>query len=49
VLIETGHPYFAASAGIMNYYRLAYSSISEELISEGVKRIAHEIDQLTRH
>ncbi len=48
VLIETGHPYFAASAGIMNYYRLAYSSISEELIPEGVKRIAHEIDQLSR-
>ena len=48
VLIETGHPYFAAGAGIKNYYRLAYSSISQELIPEGVRRIASEIDQLAR-
>jgi len=49
VLIETGHPYFAAGAGIKNFYRLAYSSISEELIPEGVSRIAEGIDQLSRH
>ena len=33
VLIETGHPYFAAGAGIKNFYRLAYSSISREFDS----------------
>ena len=48
VLIETGHPYFAAGAGIKNYYRLAYSSISEDLIPEGVNRIAKEVDRLSR-
>lgn len=47
VLIETGHPYFAAGAGKRNFYRLAYSSISKELIPEGVARIAKEIDILT--
>ena len=48
VLIETGHPYFAAGAGIKNYYRLAYSSISQELIPEGVRRISQEIETLAR-
>ena len=49
VLIETGHPYFAAGAGIKNFYRLAYSSISRSLIPEGVSRIAQEISKLSRH
>ena len=49
VLIETGHPYFAAGAGIKNFYRLAYSSISRDLIPEGVSRIAQEISKLSRH
>ena len=49
VLIETGHPYFAAGAGIKNFYRLAYSSISQDLIPEGVSRIAQEISKLSRH
>ena len=49
VLIETGHPYFAAGAGIKNFYRLAYSSISRGLIPEGVSRIAQEISKLSRH
>ncbi|WP_173933880.1 PLP-dependent aminotransferase family protein [Chelativorans sp. Marseille-P2723] len=39
VLIEAGHPFFAGVCP-RNYYRLAFSSIPEERIHEGISRIA---------
>lgn len=43
VLIEPGAPFFDKSAGPSPYYRLAYSSIRNALIPEGIARIAEAI------
>ncbi len=40
VLIEPGRPFFESRDAPANYYRLAYSSIPEERIAEGVGLIA---------
>jgi len=44
VLIEPGAPFFAEPAQGRETYRLAYSSIPEDRIAEGVARIAAAID-----
>jgi GntR family transcriptional regulator/MocR family aminotransferase len=43
VLIEPGAPFFHAAARPRNFYRLAYSSISDERIPEGIARLAREL------
>ena len=43
VLIEPGHAFFNAAARQENYYRLAYSSIPQERIPDGIKVIADHI------
>ncbi|MEM9966783.1 MAG: PLP-dependent aminotransferase family protein [Pseudomonadota bacterium] len=43
VLIEPGRAFFAGRSQPANYYRLAYSSIAENRISEGVDAIAEEM------
>ncbi len=43
VLIEPGAPFFHGAARPRNHYRLAYSSIPEERIPEGVARLAQEL------
>lgn len=40
VLIEPGEPFFAGPEAPKRFYRLAYSSIAEERIAEGVAQIA---------
>ena len=40
VLIEPGQPFFGADPAPGHFYRLAYSSITEERIGEGIARIA---------
>ena len=40
VLIEPGRPFFGAEDAPGHFYRLAYSSITEERIGEGIARIA---------
>jgi GntR family transcriptional regulator/MocR family aminotransferase len=40
VLIEPGHPFFAAPDAPRGFYRLAYSSIPAARIAEGVALIA---------
>ena len=42
VLIEPGRAFFAGE-GPRNYYRLAYSSIAPQKISDGVARIARAL------
>lgn len=44
VLIEPGSAFFPDGPRPKNYYRLAYSSISKELIPEGIHRIAAAIE-----
>ncbi len=46
VLIEPGAPFFAHEAASRAYYRLAYSSISEGRIPEGINRVAAAIQQI---
>lgn len=36
VLIEPGHPFFSAPAGVCRHFRMGYSSIAEDRIAEGV-------------
>ena len=43
VLIEAGRAFFAAEDAPRHYYRLAYSSIPEARIPEGIARIARAI------
>ncbi len=43
VLIENGTPFFPGDDARRNYYRLAYSSIPAERISEGIGLIARAI------
>jgi GntR family transcriptional regulator / MocR family aminotransferase len=43
VLIEPGRPFFADEEAPANFYRLAYSSIPEDRIAQGVGLIAAEI------
>ncbi|MGI9356355.1 MAG: PLP-dependent aminotransferase family protein, partial [Rhizobiaceae bacterium] len=40
VLIEPGAPFFEDSRGPVQYFRLAYSSITSEKIEDGVRKIA---------
>ena len=43
VLIEPGAPFFRGTTKPKNYYRLAYSSIPDNRIDEGVAKIAQAI------
>jgi GntR family transcriptional regulator/MocR family aminotransferase len=43
VLIEPGAPFFHAAQRSRNFYRLAYSSIPEDRIPEGVARLARAL------
>lgn len=43
VLIEPGRAFFAPDAGPSNFYRLAYSSIANSQIPEGIRRISEAI------
>lgn len=43
VLIEGGQPLFTGADAPQNFYRLAYSSITSDLIPEGVARLAKAI------
>ncbi|NNE81350.1 MAG: PLP-dependent aminotransferase family protein [Silicimonas sp.] len=45
VLIEAGAPFFPKENPPNGYYRLAYSSIPESRISEGIRRIATAIQE----
>lgn len=44
VLIEPGEPFFSGHSIPRNYFRLAYSSINEKRIPEGIRLIRSEID-----
>ncbi|MCC5987480.1 MAG: PLP-dependent aminotransferase family protein [Pararhodobacter sp.] len=46
VLIEPGRPFFGAASAPGHYYRIAYSSITEDRIGEGIARISAAIDRL---
>lgn len=46
VLIEPGRPFFAAPDASRRYFRIAYSSIGEERIGEGIARIATAMKRL---
>ncbi len=47
VLIEPGSPFFGANGAPKNFFRIAYSSISEERIEDGVAIIARKIKSVT--
>ena len=46
VLIEPGDVFFPPERSQLNYFRLAYSSISEAHIPEGIARLAAAVDEL---
>ncbi len=46
VLIEPGDVFFRPDAPPLNYFRLAYSSIGESRIAEGVARLAAAVEAL---
>ena len=46
VLIEPGDVFFCPGNTPKNYFRLAYSSISEKQIPEGIVRLAKAIEDL---
>ena len=46
VLIEPGHPFFAASPPPANFFRLAYSSIGEDRIIPGFERLMESVRAL---
>jgi GntR family transcriptional regulator/MocR family aminotransferase len=48
VLIEPGDVFFAPESPPLNYFRLAYSSIPEARIDEGVSKLASAIETLRR-
>ena len=43
VLIEAGNPFFDGEGAPVNFFRLAYSSISSDKIPEGIRRISQAI------
>ena len=45
VLVEPGRVFYAPEAGPRNFYRLAYSSIANSHIAEGVRRVAVAIGE----
>ena len=47
VLIEPGKNFFAPPNQPENYYRLAFSSINEEKIEDGIRILANNIKKLT--
>jgi GntR family transcriptional regulator/MocR family aminotransferase len=47
VLIEPGKNFFAPPNQPGNYYRLAFSSIKEEKIEDGIRILADNIKKLT--
>ncbi len=49
VLIEPGWPFFGESQGDGRCYRIAYSSITQDRIPEGIARIARRTRALTPH
>lgn len=46
VLIEPGSPFFGAGNPPRNYFRIAYSSIENKKIEEGITRIAAAINEI---
>ncbi|HCI20789.1 MAG TPA: GntR family transcriptional regulator, partial [Alphaproteobacteria bacterium] len=46
VLIEPGDVFFRPDSPPLNYFRLAYSSIGESRIAEGVARLAAAVEAL---
>ena len=46
VLIEPGDVFFRSDSPPLNYFRLAYSSIGESRIAEGVARLAAAVEAL---
>jgi GntR family transcriptional regulator/MocR family aminotransferase len=46
VLIESGSPFFPAEAGPCRYFRMAYSSIAADRITDGVTRTANAIRRM---
>ena len=48
VLIEPGDAFFQQDDPRLNYFRLAYSSIPEARIEEGVARLAASVEDLRR-
>ena len=47
VLIEPGKSFFAPPEQPENYFRLAFSSINEEKIENGIRIVAENIMKLT--
>jgi GntR family transcriptional regulator/MocR family aminotransferase len=45
VLIEPGHPFFHSEDPPQNFYRLAYSSIPSERLTEGIALLAAELSR----
>ena len=43
ILIEAGTPFFSSENESKNYFRIAYSSIENDKIAEGIARIAETI------
>jgi GntR family transcriptional regulator/MocR family aminotransferase len=43
VLIEPGRPFFTNDDALKNYYRLAYSSLPVQKVTDGVALIAQEL------
>ena len=48
VLIEPGHSFFGGDDQPQNFYRLGYSSIPANRISEGLQALASEIDAMSK-
>ena len=48
VLIEPGHSFFGGDEQPQNFYRLGYSSIPANRISEGLQALASEIDAMSK-
>ena len=48
VLIEPGHSFFGGDDQPRNFYRLGYSSIPANRISDGVQALALEIDVMAK-
>ncbi len=49
VVIEPGTPFFGSKDAPTNFFRIAYSSISEEKIAEGVRIISTAMAELARN
>ena len=46
VLIEAGNLFFDRNSDQNNYFRIAYSSIAQDVIDDGVKIIAETIEEV---